>query len=106
MSDNALIDELARLPSTEGYTAADRYHDFRRVLMGTDEGKRVLAEILSWARMFDRGIRRLGPGPIDPLGLALAEGQRNIALRLIATVYHEPKPQPDRAVSKPTRGTD
>ena len=48
-----VLDMLQALPSVEGYAPMDRYRDFKKVF-STDEGKRVLREILSWAVYFDR----------------------------------------------------
>ena len=85
------FDELGYLPISEAYTPQDRYHDFRRLFMGSDEGKRVFREMLSWGRLF----RTAAHGtPIDPLQLAIREGERNFALRLLNTVYNEPQQQP------------
>ena len=68
-------------------TAIDRYRDFRAVF-GTDQGKRVLLEILAWGHMF----RRSYPpgGVIDPLRMAIAEGERSIAIKTLETMQREP----------------
>ena len=95
-SEAELLDELASLPSQDGYSPIERYRDFRKVF-GTDEGKRVLREILSWGRMFRAPI--LGK-PIDPYAMAVAFGERNMALKLMATVHTEPPDKPQRARKK------
>ena len=95
-SEAELLDELAALPSQEGYSPVERYQDFRKVF-GTDEGKRVLREILSWGRMFRAPI--LGK-PIDPYAMAVAFGERNMALKLMATVHTEPPDKPQRTRKK------
>ena len=95
-SETELLDELAALPSQEGYSPVERYQDFRKVF-GTDEGKRVLREILAWGRMFRAPV--LGK-PIDPYAMAVAFGERNIALKLMATVHTEPPDKPQRARKK------
>jgi len=84
------VDFLASLPSTPNYSKKDRYSDFRRVFTGSEEGRRVMREILSWGRMFRPGV--LGT-PIDPYLMAMREGERNIALHLLDTVHNEP-PEP------------
>lgn len=96
MSQEDLLDMLESLPSQEGYTPTDRYRDFKKVF-GTDEGKRVLREILSWGRMFRSPV--LGK-PIDPHAMAVAFGERNMALKLLATVHTEPPDKPQRARKK------
>ena len=89
-SESELLDALAALPSQDGYSPVERYRDFRKVF-GTDEGKRVLREILSWGRMFRAPV--LGK-PIDPYAMAVAFGERNLALKLMATVYTQPTDKP------------
>ena len=96
MIEQDLLEMLENLPSQEGYAPMDRYRDFQKVF-GTDEGKRVLREILSWGRMFRAPI--LGK-PIDPYAMAVAFGERNIALKLMATVHTEPPDKPQRARKK------
>lgn len=96
MKDNDLLDMLASLPTQEGYTPMDRYRDFKKVF-GNVEGKRVLRELLSWGRVFRAPV--LGK-PIDPLAMAVALGERNIALKLLATVHTEPVDKPQRASKK------
>lgn len=92
------LDLLASLPSQEGYTPMDRYRDFRKVFLGSVEGKRVLRELLSWGRMF-----RAPPlgNPIDPPRVFIALGERNIALKLLSAIQDEPTDKPQRT-RKPT----
>jgi hypothetical protein len=91
-----MLDALAALPSQDGYSPVERYRDFRKVF-STDDGKRVLREILSWGRMFRAPV--LGK-PIDPYAMAVALGERNIALKLMATVHTEPPDKPQRTTDK------
>lgn len=94
MSD--LFDALADLPSLENYTPKDRYRDFRKVFMGSEEGKRTLKEILSWGRMFRPAVVT---APVDPYLTHVREGERNICLKLMHTVYNEP-PEPPKTTRK------
>ena len=96
MGDADLLDALARRLSDENYLPMDRYRDFQKVF-GSVEGKRVLLEILSWGRMFKATV--LG-GPIDSYAMAVAFGERNMALKLMAAVYIEPKDKPQRTRQK------
>jgi hypothetical protein len=82
---------IADLPSTKGYSKKDRYRDFRKVFLDTELGPKVLSEILAWARIYQPGI---GGTPIDPYLMAIREGQRNIALVLLDTIYNEPPDRP------------
>lgn len=96
-SEADLLDELAGLPSQEGYSPVERHRDFQKVF-GTEDGKRVLREILSWGRMFRSPV--LGK-PIDPYAMAVAFGERNIALKLMATVHTQPTDKPPTQRKKP-----
>lgn len=89
-SESDLLNYLSSLPSQEGYTPVDKYRDFKKVF-STNEGKRVMLEIMTWGRMFRAPV--LGK-PIDPYAMAVAFGERNIALKLMATVYTEPVDKP------------
>lgn len=59
------------------YTPMDRYSDFKKVF-GTPAGQRVLTQILLWGRVnktvFDK----------EPTVMALKEGERNMALKIVA----------------------
>ncbi len=82
---------LASLPSAEGYTAQDKYRDFRRVLLGSDDGKRVLREILAWGHQLQpSAVGR----PIDGLATHFRDGERNIGIKLLKTLLIEPKEGP------------
>ena len=95
-SDSELLAELVALLPHDGRSPIERYQDFRKVF-GTVEGKRVLREILSWGGMIRAPI--LGK-PIDPYAMAVAFGERNMALKLMAAVYVEPTDKPQRAQRK------
>lgn len=86
------------IPAPGQYTPMDRYRDFRKVFMGSEDGQRVFREILSWGHMFKISFDK------DPGLLAFKEGERNMALRLIMTVSAEPKSRPTKAKSKPDEG--
>jgi hypothetical protein len=83
-------DTLASLPALENYSKKDQYHDFRQLFMGTDQGKRVLRQILEWGHLLRPSVARV---PIDPYLTHMHEGERNIALKLLSTVHNEP-PEP------------
>jgi len=89
MSD---LDVIESLPSLDNYTSRDRYNDFRKVF-STDEGRRVLKELLSWGRMFRPSV--FG-SPVDPYLTHIREGERNFALRLLSTYSTDPPEQKDR----------
>jgi hypothetical protein len=74
----------------ERYTPKDKYHDFRK-LFTSDEGKRVLREIVSWGRILKAPVLT---NPVDPYLLAIQEGERNIVRRLLVTINNEPVEPP------------
>jgi len=86
MSDEDLLSALASLPSGV-YTPQDRYQDFRQ-LFTTDQGKRVLREILGWGHLLSPSVHG---SPIDPYLTHIREGEANIARRLLVTVMREPQ---------------
>lgn len=92
----SLLVAMANRPNPGQYTAIDKYRDFRAVF-GTEQGRRVLYEILAWGHMFRPSI--LG-APIDPYLTHVHEGERNIALRLLNTISKEPVTPPTEANRK------
>lgn len=90
----ANFDLIKSLPSDRNYTAMDKYRDFRRVFLGSEEGQRVLCEILSWGHLFSTPA--FGR-PVDSYAMAISTGEENIARRLLVTINREPKERPKRA---------
>jgi hypothetical protein len=90
----ALFAEIAHT----GYRDEDRYREFRRVFLGSDEGRRVLYEILSWGHMFQSSVSRT---EIDPNRVMFLEGERNLALKLLATLNAEPTARPEQVTRAP-----
>ena len=90
-----MIDESDILNSVSGsnekYQPKERYQEFRKVFMGSDEGKRVLREIVSWGRLLKSPVLA---NPVDPYLLAIQEGERNIVRRLLVVVNVEPPERP------------
>ncbi len=93
----AFLAELARShPGGRRYTNIDRYRDFRVVFLDSDRGRRVLFEILGWGHVFK---------PSAPLARFEAnktffhDGERNIALRIMATMNAEPSVKPTKATN-------
>jgi len=85
----AFLAELANShPGKKNYRATDRYRDFRRVFLDTDEGRRVLHEIFSFCGMF-QPIRNLETNEVF-----FREGERNVALKIMTTMNAEPKARP------------
>lgn len=92
-----LLDSLNELPLSENYTPKERYNDFRQLFTGTEQGKRVYRELLSWGKLFNPAIQGT---PIDPYRMAVAIGERNFATKLMAAVNIDPPEQPQKARRK------
>ena len=72
------------------YSDMDRYREFRSVLLGSDAGKRVLRQILTWAHMWQTSF------DANPSLMAFNEGERMIGIRILSAIHTEP-------VEKPTK---
>jgi len=81
----ALFADLARAHTGVVYNDADRYRDFRQVFLATVQGRRVLYEIFTWANLF-----RTVFIPGDPYATHYRDGERNIGLKILATLNAEP----------------
>lgn len=88
----ALFADLARAHSGMSYSAADRYRDFRQVFLATEQGRKVLYEIFTWANLF-----RTVFIPGDPYATHYRDGERNIGLKILATLNAEPAELPAEA---------
>jgi hypothetical protein len=75
-------------PGRHAYTAMDRYRDFRAVFLGSDQGKRVLHEILGRGHVLHAGMS------FDTNRTFFHEGERNVALWIFGTARVEPKALP------------
>ena len=76
------------------YHPMDKYRDFRNVFLGSDQGLRVLHEIL---RMCGVNKDFPGPGPVDPYQSHVSLGKRSIGLGVIVTLAREPQTKPKEA---------
>ena len=84
----AFLAVLAASHPGKSYSKMDRYKDFRRLFLDTEEGKRVLYEVLSFCGMY----RSAAPAAnFDPYQTMFLNGQQDIAFRLLATMNAEPK---------------
>jgi hypothetical protein len=99
MSDlfEELLNSLSELPLNKDYSSKDRYDDFRQVFMGTEQGKRVYRELLSWGKLFSPSMHG---SPIDPYHMAVVEGHRNFATKLMAAVNIDPPIKETKARSR------
>ena len=86
-----IADLAAKHPGRHAYTDMDRYRDFRAVFLGSDQGKRVLYEILGWGRMFQSSPLI---GKFETNHTFFHEGERNLALRIFTASRVEPTERP------------
>lgn len=90
----ALIRELKAHHPGKGYSKLDRYRDFRGLFLDDPRGMRVLYEIFSWGNMF----RPSGPvSNFNTNETFFHDGERNLALRILAAMNAEPKEKPQRS---------
>lgn len=83
-----LLSELAAAHPGKGkYLAIDRYRDFRMVFLANEQGRRVLAEIVSWGYPTQSSARRAN---FDPYRTMYHDGERSITLKVMATINMEP----------------
>jgi len=87
-----LLRDLASYGEYEG--AMDMYREFRSVFLTTDEGKRVLSQIMNWAH-----VMRSTADP-EPIQMGILNGERNIGLKILSAIESEPKHLPTKARSR------
>jgi hypothetical protein len=83
----AFFEELAGSRRGRKYTRMDRHYDFKNLFLGSEQGRRVLFEILSWGHVFQSSA---GLAQCDPNKTLFHEGERNIALMLQTVLRYEP----------------
>lgn len=96
MSDEPPVDVLdlaAELLAVAMEPAArDReqlHSDFVHVFLSSEQGRRVLRTILNWGHILGSPLHEF-----DSNKLWMAEGERNLAYRILAAAMVEPKPHP------------
>ncbi len=93
------LEILADLSMPEDYDPLDRYNDFRKVFLETEQGRRVLRQVLGWGHLLKSHLVRM-PRPIDPYAILAAEGERNLALHIFSVMLVEPSERPDEQTTK------
>lgn len=84
-----LTNFIGDIGSSEKLGRDDRYRLYRRVLVDTPEGRKVLNDILSNCHLY-----HTSHGPHDERQTAFLEGERNVALRILHTINKEPADMP------------
>ncbi len=87
----AFLAELAASHPGKAYQPIERYRDFRRVFLDSEQGRRVLYEILAWGHVFQCPAAM---SKFDPYETMYHNGEANMAKRLMATMHAEPKARP------------
>lgn len=81
--------------ASEGpYTEMDRYREFRALFLETEQGLRVLHQILAWAHIWNTS---MAPTAHE---VTFSEGERNLGLKIMAAVEVEPAAKPQRATKR------
>lgn len=97
MDLDAELLELARaLPDPRAYTPMDRYRDFRAVFLGTDQGKRVLYDILRRANLM---LPSALLAKFDPHKAFYLDGEKSLAAWINKTTREEPRNRATHATS-------
>jgi len=92
-----MMESMEELPTSEYPTRKERYADFRQLFMGTDQGKRVYRELLSWGKMFNVAVYT---SPVDPYRMAMFQGYSNFAKEIMIVTNAEPAEQPTKTRKK------
>ena len=72
----------------------DAYREFRLVLLGTDPAMRVTNQIMTWGHIM------ASTADPDPIQMAILNGERNLALKILSTLETEPTILPKRTRSR------
>ncbi len=92
------LTELARSHPGRGmYDKIDRYRDFRRVFLDTEQGRRVLYELLTFCGMYKSAAPAAN---FDPYETMFLNGRQDIAFGLLGIINKEPKDRPKSTKEK------
>ncbi len=98
---DALMVELSTA-QTGARPALDKYREFREVFLGTEVGKRVLHDLLSWCHRYRSPLaRNLETGDAHLYNTFVKLGEHNIGQKILTTIYVEPRVQPQKQRTKP-----
>ncbi len=80
------------------YTPDDAHRDFVQVF-STEQGQRVLRQIMTWGH---HGRANISVVPsADPHLMFLADGERNLACKILSAVTEDPKAYPVKGNTRP-----
>lgn len=93
----AFLAELAVSHPGKGYrNSMDRYRDFRRVFLDSEQGRRVLYELLSWGHMYRSPAKMSNFVTNETF---FHEGESHFAKMIMSTMHAEPKARPESTKS-------
>lgn len=93
--ESEVLTLVLNLPNPGPYDELDQYRDFRQLFLGSDQGKRVLYELVSRAGLFRPKFKRTNP--IDPHRVTMEVGGENFLKEMLRTIVIEPKAKPTTA---------
>ena len=94
----AFFAELAASHPGKGYkNSMGRYRDFRRVFLDSEQGKRVLYEIMLWSHIGHASASKANFNPYETMFL---DGERSIGIKIMVTMNAEPKARPTSTKEK------
>lgn len=84
------LDDLVHsFSGVDNRTKLDRYREFQKVFLGSEEGKRVLHDILGFAKL-SAPIAPPFPEPVDEKRMMILEGGRELAIKILEVLHKEP----------------
>lgn len=85
---DAFFADLAASHPGKNYSKMDRYRDFRHLFLGSEQGKRVLFEILLWGHI----TRPSAPlAKFETNETMFLDGERSLAVKIMTTMNAEPQ---------------
>ena len=95
-----IFEHLREDTRPEGYDDSQAHADFRRVLLGSEAGKRVFFQIIDWCGLFRTSMS-------SKQGFAeFKEGRRDVGLKVLEAVYSEPSEEAPLAEKTESEDTE
>ena len=93
----AFFAELSASHPGKQYARADKYRDFRAVFQNSEQGRRVLHEILTWCHI---GHASAPQAKFQTNETMYLDGQRSVGIKLMVIMNAEPKDKPTSTKEK------
>ena len=98
-AESLFADLTSVLAGNRDYKPLDRHQDFRAVFLGSDQGRRVLHEIMALGHFFRATSSR---ARFESNRAFFYDGERSLAARIYAITTIEPALRPTKTNPKPT----